>query len=107
MFTSDQLEILMKEAMAGLSGQDQKTGGKNPKGRVPQLSPAQAIVVAAILGGVLRVTSVLVDANQNVQIVLSGSFLKNRNESELDKVMAQIGTMSFDEVLKAMVGRLR
>ncbi|KXG76408.1 hypothetical protein [Thermotalea metallivorans] len=111
MFSPEQLDALMKEAMAELGKQDSKghnkiqrrTCGQNGKFN---LTPAQALVIVGLLSGALNVFSVLVDADQLVSIVLRGS-LKKEEKSELDKIMAQIGTMPFDEVVKAMLKRIR
>jgi hypothetical protein len=51
----------------------------------------------------LDIDSVLVDRRQEVQIVLVGSL---KQKTSLEKTLDEIGSMPFDEVLKAMVGRL-
>jgi hypothetical protein len=71
------------------------------------LSPSQALVIVGILGGVLQVDSVLVDRDQEVQIILSGSLKQTtKTKSPLDKLMDQLGALPFDDVVKAIVGRL-
>jgi hypothetical protein len=45
----------------------------------------------------------LVDRDQIVQIVLEGSLKK---KTELEKMLDEIGSMPFDEVVKAMLERL-
>lgn len=65
------------------------------------LNPSELLVVAGILGGVLEATSVLMDRNQNVQIVLQGTLKK---KTELEKTMDTVRSLPFEEVLKAMLG---
>lgn len=80
------------------------TGKKNnePKSSAIGINPSQALVIGALLAGVLEVTSVLVDRDQTVQIVLTGTLKK---KSELENLLDQIGSKSFDEVIKALLGR--
>lgn len=47
-------------------------------------------------------TSILVDKNQLVQFVLSGSLKK---KTPLEQMIDQIGSMPFDEVMKAVLDR--
>ncbi len=80
------------------------TGGKDGSaGKAPVITPSQLIVIGGILGGALEVTSVLVDKNQTIEILLTGSL---RKRTDLEKLLDQIGSMPFDEVVKAMLGRL-
>lgn len=67
------------------------------------ITPSQAIVIAALLAGVLEVSSVLIDREQTVEILLTGTLKK---KSELEILLDQIGSKPFDEVIKAMLGRL-
>lgn len=67
------------------------------------INPSQLLVISALLAGVIEVTSVLVDRNQTVEIVLTGSL---RKKTDLEKLLDQIGSKSFDEVVKALFGRL-
>lgn len=115
MFKPEQLNSLMKEVMESLEQQEEnnKTNNKTNKGnRRPNqnnrvtLNPSQALVIAGLLTGTLQVISVLVDRDQTVQLVLSGS-LRIDEQTELDRIMRQIGNMPFDEVMKAMLGKLR
>lgn len=66
------------------------------------ITPAQALVIAGILAGTLEVTSVLVDKNQVVEILLSGSLKK---KTPLEKMIDQIGKMPFDDVMRALMDR--
>ncbi|CAM0496583.1 hypothetical protein [Thermoanaerobacter kivui] len=47
------------------------SGGEEKKKRV--LTPSQIMVILAILSGALEPISIIVDRNQNVQVVLSGT----------------------------------
>lgn len=96
----DQLDGLLKEAMKNLGSEETKNNKIN-------ITPAQALVISGLLTGVLSVFSVLVDANQSVQIVLAGSFKKKEDNNHLEELMAQIGHMPLDDVVKAMMNRLK
>lgn len=109
MFTPDQFNSLINELMgqfggpgdaaAGKSG-CRKDGGGNKKNT---LAPAELLVIAGILGGVLEVATILIDRDQAVQIRLDGSL---RRKTDLDRAMDKIGGYSFDEVLKVLLGRV-
>lgn len=108
MFSTEQLNSLAKAVMSRLSSkQDTNSDGKkadsNKTFSKVAITPSQALVIAGILGGVLEVDSVLVDKDQTVQIILEGSL---KRKTELEEMMDKIGEMPFDEVLKAMLGRL-
>jgi hypothetical protein len=110
-FSPDQLDMLMKEAMAELGKHDLKNQGKigrksNLVGVNGRLTTAQALVILGILSGSLSVFSVLVDADQVVSIVLQGS-LKKEEKNEVDNILAQIGHLPFDDVVKAMMKRIK
>ncbi len=109
MFSNSQLDSLMKKAMHQLglgceedNNDNNKEKKKNNDKKI-NLTPSQILVISGLLGGVLSVDSVLVDKNQVIQIVLSGSL---KRKTDLEKMMDQIGDKPFDEVLKAMLGRL-
>ena len=68
------------------------------------INPSQALVIAGILGGVLDVNSILVDKDQRIEILLVGSL---KQKTQLEKIMDQIGKMPFDDVLNALLGRLK
>lgn len=95
---------------SGNNGSSTNTGagGKNNPACKLSITPAQALVITAILGGTLQVDSVLVDRNQGVEIVLVGSLKQHiqKPKTELEKILDQIGSKPFDEVAKAMLGRL-
>lgn len=67
------------------------------------LNPSQLLVIAGLIGGVLQVDSVLVDRNQAIQIVLSGSL---KRKTQLDIIMEQIGKMPFDQVMAAIMNNV-
>ncbi len=67
------------------------------------MDPSQALIITALLAGVLEVTSVLINRDQTVEIVLTGSY---KQKSELDILLDKIGSKPFDEVIKAMLERL-
>ncbi|MDD4237394.1 MAG: hypothetical protein PHT62_02375 [Desulfotomaculaceae bacterium] len=83
--------------------QDGGTGSGTGGTKGLQLSPQKILVVLGLLGGVLEVTSVLVDKDQTVQFVLSGTL---KRPTRLDKMMNEIGKMPFDDVLKTVLDRL-
>jgi hypothetical protein len=66
----------------------------------PKLDPAQLLAIAGILSGGLAVRSVWVNNDQTVQVVLTGSL---KRKTQLEKVIGQIGQLSFDEVIKAIL----
>lgn len=125
MSKADNLNTLFRDVMARLSGQggflntgkmnngtntgenDSQNGQSNKTnqngcGKI-SINPSQALVIAGILAGVLDVNSVTVDKEQEVQILLIGSL---KQKTQLEKMMDQIGAMPFDDVLKALIGRL-
>lgn len=91
-----------KQAPGNSGGTAAGNGGGQTE-RKPALTPSSALVIGGLLTGVLEVDSVLVDKNQTVQIVLSGSL---KQKTQLEKMLDQIGSMPFDDVVKAMLGRL-
>lgn len=72
------------------------------KSTPPLLTPQKFLVILGLLGGVLEVRSVLIDRNQRVEVVLDGSL---KRKTKLDKMLDEIGTMPFDDVLRAIIGR--
>ena len=68
------------------------------------LPPSHLLVIAGILSGALDVISVLVNKNQVIEIVLAGSL---RKKTDLEKMMDKIGSHPFDEVVRAMLDRLK
>jgi len=80
--------------------------GDHPKRskRAPVLTPQKVLVILGVLGGVLEVDSILFDRNQVAQILLQGSL---KRETILDKILDEIGSMPFDDVLRAVLGRVQ
>ena len=80
-------------------GANGTAGGKPKKASV--LTPARLLVIAGLLSDALVVDSVLVDRDQNIEIVITGSL---KRKTQLDTVMRQIGQLPFEEVVAAIVG---
>lgn len=106
MFSSEQLISLIQDALSR-HDDDKASGGKTNEARPGDkgisLTPQKALVIAGLLGGILEVDSVLVDRNQNVEIVLVGTL---RHKTQFEKLLAQIGSLPFDEVMKGFIGRM-
>jgi len=92
--------ILAQSREKGPSMQVTDSNNKN-KCNCP-LTPSQTLVLIGLIGGVLNVQSVLVDREQTVNIVLQGSL---KRKTELDKILDKMGSMSFEEVMKALFER--
>ncbi len=79
---------------------DNDDQGKETSGNAcPNLTASEILVIAGILTGVLKVASVTIDTNQTVDIVVSGSL---RRQTQMEKVMEQIGKCSFEDVIQAI-----
>lgn len=108
MFSSKDLESL-KKAIDKFENSKNKPGDDNGNPAdcktILGLNPSQLLVIAGIIGGGLEVVSVLVDREQNVQIVLSGT-LRRETKTQLDRVMEQVGRLPFDEVVKAIMNNV-
>lgn len=112
MASSNNIDALLRDILARINtNTGNSTSGNSGSGKSDSssqacnfpLTPSQTLVIAGILGGVLDVDSVLVDRAQEVQIVLIGSL---KQKTQLDKLMDQLGALPFDDVIKAIVGRL-
>lgn len=112
MFSADELDNLTEQIMAQLKteffAQDapskgNKDDGSNKK-KVPKLSLESALVILGLFEGLLEVSSILFHRDQHVEILLIGSL---RRKTRLDKMLDKLGAMSFDNVLRAFVGRVR
>ncbi len=106
MFSSNQSESLMKKILQQGNLNNMCNDHLNKEKHFNKnigFTPAQISVIFGLLTGALSVNSVLVDRNQAVEIVLTGSL---KRKTELDNILDVIGSMPFDEVLKAMMGRL-
>ncbi len=106
MFPADNISNILKEVLSRFSpsvpGSSNICPPKKDGGNLG-ITPSQALVIGGIIGGVLNIESVLVDKNQIVEIVLSGSLKK---KTELEKMLDQIGSMPFDDVIRTMLERL-
>jgi len=65
------------------------------------ITPSQAVIIAAILLGVLDVGGIFIFKNQLVQIILEGSL---KEQTDVDKKMNEISSIPFGDVIKAMKG---
>lgn len=82
---------------------EKKCDNSSIRKRLVSLTPAEIMVISGIITDVLSVQSLLVDRDQQVQIVLGGSL---KRKTELEKTLDDIGQKPFDEVLKALLGRV-
>lgn len=100
------LEGLLKRADGGQpggGGNGGGTGGSGPAdGQFPALGPSHLLVVLGLLSGVLEVISVLIDKNQAVQIILSGSL---KRKTPADKALDGVGSLTFDQIFTAVFNR--
>lgn len=116
MFSSNELDALMARIISQLglgSGEVNKilsakglTGGGGNQGSpktISNFSPQKVLVILGLLAGVLEVKSILVDRDQIVNILLEGSL---KRKTPLDNCLDTIGAMPFDDVLRAVMGRL-
>ncbi|MCC5909099.1 MAG: hypothetical protein JJT76_01510, partial [Clostridiaceae bacterium] len=81
MFSSQQLDEILKNLQNQLNTQSQ--GEKKPKffnnnnnNNTAKLTTTQILAILALLAGTLEVTSVVIDRDQAVQLVLSGTLKK-------------------------------
>lgn len=105
MFSSNDINALLNEILACAASKKSNNGSNNGKDKNNGngLAPSQALVIVGIITGVLEVESILIDKEQTVQIRLDGSL---KRKTELDIALDQIGSLSFDEVVKALIDRL-
>ncbi|WZL72694.1 hypothetical protein QBE52_16755 [Clostridiaceae bacterium 35-E11] len=112
MFSKDQMDLLMKKIMSQLnideeedpqcqSNKKQRSNNNNNNCKL-DLSPSQILIILALISGALEVDSLLVDKNQEIQIVLVGTL---KQKTQMEKIMDQVGTMPFDEVMRTLLGR--
>jgi len=108
-FSPDQLNSLSKIIMEKLGVNDMKncnsdkSKNNNADKNRTILTPTQTMIIIGVLTNALEVTSVLVDRNQEVQVLLSGSLKK---KTELEKTIEAIGKLPFEDVLKAVINNL-
>lgn len=107
MSASGDLNSILSSALSQFRGKGQEKKNQKDAGgnglSIPPLTAAKALVIAGLLGDALVVNSVLVNRDQVVEIVLTGSL---RQKTQLEKILDQIGEMPFDEVVRAIVDRL-
>lgn len=103
MLCSGDIYKLINDITAGLAGKNPDTSGSSAENNGGLgLSPSEILVIGGIIADVLQVESVLVNKDQEIEIVLAGSL---KRKTELDKMLDQLGSMSFDEILKALISR--
>ncbi|WP_129600670.1 hypothetical protein [Anaerophilus nitritogenes] len=107
MSSKDPMDLLLKKVMEEFGIQEEYERMKRDRKNCNKanLTPGQILVIAALLGGVLEVTSILIDKDQLVQIVLSGSLKRPKAKSQLEQIMDQVGGMPFDQVMKNLLRR--
>lgn len=93
----------MEPNQTAISKKKSNASADSPNDKIPSLTPSKAVIIIGLIGDVLAVDSILLDKNQRVEIVLSGSL---RHKTQLEKIMDQVGKMPFDEVMKAIIIRL-
>ncbi len=99
----DQLKISTANNHQGNDNEKPDDNENNAKA-CPNITPSAILVIAGLLSGALEVSSVLVSKNQIVEVVLAGSL---RRQTQLEKIMEQIGKRSFEEVIQAMLNGIR
>lgn len=116
MFSSNELDTLMARLISqmglgtaeinkipsakGTTGNSRIQGNQNT---IPHFSPQKVLVILGLLGGVLEVKSITIDRDQVVDVLLEGSL---KRKTPLDNCLDTIGAMPFDDVLKAVLGRI-
>lgn len=91
-------QIGLADGGGGKCGEGKDGSGSTKEG----LEPSSLLVALGLLSGVLEVISVLVDRDQVVQFVLEGSL---KRKTELDRVMEELGSYSFEEVVTALLNQ--
>lgn len=116
MFSSNELDTLMARLISqmGLGAADinkilsakgtaGNSGNQGNQNTIPHFSPHKVLVILGLLGGVLEVKSITIDRDQVVDILLEGSL---KRKTPLDNCLDTIGAMPFDDVLRAVLGRV-
>ena len=104
MYNSEDLNKLMEMVVGQLNEQgDLITDYKTIPNKKPSpITPSQFLVIIGLLFGTLSVNSVLVDKEQNVNIVLAGTL---RRPTEMETILDNMGNLSFDQVMRALLKR--
>ncbi|BFH33727.1 hypothetical protein J6TS7_43500 [Paenibacillus dendritiformis] len=82
----------------GTGGGNKKNGKK--KSSPSKLTPQQIAVVVGLLANALEVTSVLIDKNQRIEIVLEGSI---RKKTRADRIAEELNNISVGDLLEAIL----
>lgn len=67
-----------------------------------KLSPQQLAVITALLSNALKVDSVLVDRNKDLQVVLTGTL---RRKTKTDKLLEELEDINIGDLLDAISNR--
>ncbi|NEU29668.1 hypothetical protein GN156_02620 [bacterium LRH843] len=67
-----------------------------------QLSPDNLAVIAALLTNALVVQSVLINRDQTIEVLLSGSL---KQKSEIDKLVEQVKNVPVGEFLNSLLNK--
>lgn len=94
----------------GSSGKNGKNGKPDKGALFPaglplslgKLSPQQLAVITALLSNALKVDSVLVDRNKDLQIVLTGTL---RRKTKTDKLLEELEEINIGDLLDAISNR--
>jgi len=79
-----------------------KNDGENEKKQVKALTPSEIIVILGILAGTLEPISIIVDRNQGVQIILSGSLKK---KIVVEDEVKEIENEYLSSAIKALIAK--
>lgn len=102
MFTPDNISALLNGLSSCAPNKNANDIKTEPGDNSTSLGPDQILVIAGLLANVLEVESILFNKNQTIEIVLTGSL---KRKTELDTMLDNIGSMSFDEVISAILSR--
>jgi len=104
MSSPDYLNALLETILDQLNQGNNDKNPKNTKCKNQQftLSPTQALVILGLFTGVFEVNSVLVHRDQHIDVLLVGSL---KRKTEMDKILDKMGSMTFDEVMRALLAR--
>ncbi|USB33075.1 hypothetical protein [Paenibacillus sp. YPG26] len=80
------------------NGNGNGSNGKKKSTPPAKLSPGQIAVVVGLLTNVLKVNSILLDKDQNIEIVLTGSI---RRKTKADRIAEELGDMSVADLMEA------
>ena len=86
------------DAKEGSSGENSDKKGA--------LKPSQIMVILAVLSGALEPISIIVDRNQNVQVVLSGTLRVPLKESDPSKGTLTEEEEKFINTLKGLLSKI-